>query len=1406
MPILGLFFCQGGLIRAQDSSVWDANVNPAEWWEDSAWNNRYPRLGDRAWFPDGEDNPTRSAFLSLPDSSVYSWQTIEAILQDNFRWRVIGDSNPLTYILGDIEITSRGNQGQFSEHYMMNAGFINNLNHSSGGGPYIQRFGQRSYGLETGNVEVGRSGDPGIAKNRGLWHIGGNLNIAQNSEFTNLSYVEVTGITTLQSGALLKVQAGTFRGGRISVHSASSIPLYIGERVNGNETSAKLLLRDSLLAPHIYMSGGATLDVDGSLGVGVFFDTDRARDPASGYGNIIRTGSTFIGGSGTMELGKSDRFSADALDIDSLRSPEGNLLGGGGKFSAESSLITISGTATVHQGADFWSTDSSLNVGTLSVGGGATLSGKAYQNGSTPDIMLGQIDVTGWGSLHGWVRAGGLSSSLAGSILVNQNSRLELTGSAQVRGNGSLTVSGSNALLAGSGMNLSGAATGNPASLSVRDYGQVVLTGDLTTGMVGNAGKSSLSASGLGGLLKARRLDFGVAGGSTTNLTISNSATVEVTNGMNLNKGNFTDNVSVITIGGDDGQGGFHSSGLLVSADVTKAPNVGTATLNFRHRDSGGALFWPALNGVDIIESTGPGRTVLRGRVTDADLIRADAGTLEINHADAANTLILGTQVRGGNLVVRGSQLLVDPAGLSGTSVTGGTLSVVEGGFLRSALTISGTAGNFPEVIVDGFGSSILAQKSFSQVGNAGNGLLTIRNGGKVTCEPGNSLWVGGLPGSNGTVRVTSLGELHANQLSVGQQGTGFLDLVTAGIAKISGSTVIGHSAGGLAQVGPLSNLQADGGLTVGHQAKGDLRIRGGTVRVGPTGQGTLVLGGTSYGDGSVWFEDDGGTLFASGISTGEDGVGSIIFNHTAPNLMFRTSISGAMSVFSRKGTTTFDLPAADVSMLEVSGGTLNIANGTHFSAFGDIIVGKNDYFSDNGILIVSGAGTVCENYARPIEIRMMGGLVVNEGARVICGEGGGPITLGRADEPGSAGWPGGVLIIGGTVPGIIEASAVKALGPLDADPAYWSTVIFRHGSPGYEFSVPLQGNLVLNHEGPGTTVIPGAMTHAGGTNVTGGQLILNGSSGSGDSIVKNTGKLGGTGTLRDVFIEAGGTLSPGNPTAGGNPIGRLRSTRVTGFRPGGKFEVGIGDWTGNTGGTHWDQLIVSQLSITATAASPFVIKVTGPAANFSETAKSMTIVTRTGGAAIPNPLNVVVDASDFPGTGTWTVTRSTSTLGLSYTPGTETPYQQWARLMGLTEANSGPAQDADNDGLNNLAEFALDENPRNGGGGKRAHQPKEIGGANQVVFTLPVRRNAVFGGTPALVSGVVDGVIYRIEASDDLSAWTVPVIEVTGAEAEAAQAGLRPLSNANWSYRTFRTSGAASAGRRFIRVRFPSP
>jgi autotransporter-associated beta strand protein len=142
-----------------------------------------------------------------------------------------------------------------------------------------------------------------------------------------------------------------------------------------------------------------------------------------------------------------------------------------------------------------------------------------------------------------------------------------------------------------------------------------------------------------------------------------------------------------------------------------------------------------------------------------------------------------------------------------------------------------------------------------------------------------------------------------------------------------------------------------------------------------------------------------------------------------------------------------------------------------------------------------------------------------------------------------------------------------------------------------------ISGAFALTKTGSGTLALNGVNIYSGGTIVSAGTLLanssdtLNGSTGSGLVTVASGATLGGTGQIRGSIIMDG-TITAGNASTSGAP-GKLTANNaasITTLAGGGAYDVKINNATG-TGGTNWDELVLSGLSVTASSASPFTIE-----------------------------------------------------------------------------------------------------------------------------------------------------------------------------------------------------------------------
>ena len=93
---------------------------------------------------------------------------------------------------------------------------------------------------------------------------------------------------------------------------------------------------------------------------------------------------------------------------------------------------------------------------------------------------------------------------------------------------------------------------------------------------------------------------------------------------------------------------------------------------------------------------------------------------------------------------------------------------------------------------------------------------------------------------------------------------------------------------------------------------------------------------------------------------------------------------------------------------------------------------------------------------------------------------------------------------------------------------------------------------------------------------------------------------------------------------------------------------------------------------------------------------------------------------------------------------------------------------------------------------GKVVGKVATVGGSPTLVLSLPVRTGATFSGTTEQVSALIDGVIYRVQGSDQLATWNLAISEVLGADKTTIESSL-PAVSTGWTYRTFQSPGTVT-------------
>ncbi|QCI67101.1 autotransporter domain-containing protein [Phreatobacter stygius] len=375
----------------------------------------------------------------------------------------------------------------------------------------------------------------------------------------------------------------------------------------------------------------------------------------------------------------------------------------------------------------------------------------------------------------------------------------------------------------------------------------------------------------------------------------------------------------------------------------------------------------------------------------------------------------------------------------------------------------------------------------------------------------------------NGTIGDASASSVPTGQGFVAGSGPGAAIAVTGGTVVLNGANTY---AGG---------TTLSGGVTVaGHAAAfstGMMTFSGGTLRAGAAdltigNQITLATGG-----GTV--DTDGRTLTLSGVITGgadltKSGAGTLIVHW-----------------LSNTGTTT------------VSAGTLQGGAAYAFGMQSAYVVASGATLDlggfDQAIGSLAGAGTVTNGAT----LRLVGTSNASTTFSGVIRDGAGTLGL-ELDIAGTLTLTGASTYTGGTR--ICDCSTLQIgnggmTGSIVGDVVNYGALVFNRSNT-YQFDGVISGDGAIRQIGGGRTILTGNSSGFGGlTTIEAGTLSVNGMLG-GTLAVLSGGTLGGTGTVGNTVVAAGGVLAPGNS------IGTLTVAGNLAFAAGSSYRVEVSPTT----------------------------------------------------------------------------------------------------------------------------------------------------------------------------------------------------------------------------------------------------
>jgi autotransporter-associated beta strand protein len=563
---------------------------------------------------------------------------------------------------------------------------------------------------------------------------------------------------------------------------------------------------------------------------------------------------------------------------------------------------------------------------------------------------------------------------------------------------------------------------------------------------------------------------------------------------------------------------------------------------------------------------------------------------------------------------------------------------------------------------------------------------------------------------------------------------------------------------------GSSSIIKDTGGsffLTGNHTFSGDSQLNGGTLRIGNGGTTGALGTATISGAGTLVF-DRSDALTWTGNRTGggslvTNGANTLILtgNHTHTGVT--TIVGGILQIgdggtsgslnggpitnsgtlrFNRSDFSTCDASISGGSLSKLGAGTLLLSGNNTFGS-GTLTLGGST--QNVGFLRLAhpkalgnySKVNLASNNSGISGIEVTGGITFNYGID----------TAGRNSSArailrnvfGNNTWAGNITITGTGGSYLIESLAdeLEITGTIGVGPINVSTRTLTFSGPG---NIRLTGPLTDSpttpispaKSGPGTLRLDASNTFTGAINATAGTLLVNGSITPHIAVGADT-TLGGKGTIGSATLTGGTAATPAILSPGDASIDTLHSTGTLTLATHSRIRWEVGLLTPTVG--DFDQITTTNLTITATPASPLVIEILPTVPEPGPAIAVFPIATTTSLTGF-TPATVVLDTTAFPpNLGTWEVRQTGNDLELVYTPG---GYNAW--ITGFPNiSNPDESADPDADGWTNHDEWIAGTDPTN---------PASA-------FTTTV--------TPTLGLSFtrIPGRSYIVETATDLTDWT---------------------------------------------------
>jgi autotransporter-associated beta strand protein len=551
----------------------------------------------------------------------------------------------------------------------------------------------------------------------------------------------------------------------------------------------------------------------------------------------------------------------------------------------------------------------------------------------------------------------------------------------------------------------------------------------------------------------------------------------------------------------------------------------------------------------------------------------------------------------------------------------------------------------------------------------------------------------------------------------------GALGLVKLGANALTLSGANTHTGGtilttGTVRIGVESIGEVDA-ITSGALGSGMLTFNGGTLSSDSATARTILnpvalTGNAGFGDGANL-----GTLTFS--AAGNLGPTKTLTVATGTTAQFDGILTGSGITFNGPGTLVLTMANTFSSTFTMNGTGTGTAAGT-------VRITRADVFGSAGLSWNGNPRTVLELDGSGGNINFTKNLGTTSGYILRNVAGSNTVTSGLNMYTGAGGTKvasdGGVLALTGA----IQAGQ----GPRQLELAGSST-----GANTVSGLISTGNGTSLLKSGTGTWTLTNANTYALTTKVSGGTLLVNNTSGSGTGTsavtVGAAGTLGGSGTISGIVtVDAGGTLRLG---ASGSTLSLSNATAPT-FTAFATLRVLASAGT-------LDQISLTNATPVFTCDNlDLVIDTTDLTGNVT----GATIVRTANTAGISGTFHSVTVIGNTAYTATVHYNTTLGTITLDLTSG-DNPFELWATIThGLSGAAAAAAADPDADGLTNLLEFVLGDepNPANTGSNSVSLLPQATTSGGNLLFTYRLTD----------LSLTQPGIAITTEYGSDLTGW----------------------------------------------------